>query len=33
MPFATANGIRLYYEWHGAEDGVPVVLIDGTRGR
>ena len=32
MPFATANGIRLYYEWHGAEDGVPVVLVMGLGG-
>jgi 3-oxoadipate enol-lactonase len=32
MPFATANGIRLYYEWHGAEDGVPVVLAMGLGG-
>jgi pimeloyl-ACP methyl ester carboxylesterase len=32
MPFATANGIRLYYEWHGAEDGIPVVLVMGLGG-
>jgi pimeloyl-ACP methyl ester carboxylesterase len=32
MPFATVNGIRLYYEWHGAEDGVPVVLTMGLGG-
>jgi pimeloyl-ACP methyl ester carboxylesterase len=32
MPFATANGIRLYYEWHGAEDGTPVVLVMGLGG-
>jgi pimeloyl-ACP methyl ester carboxylesterase len=32
MPFATANGIRLYYEWHGAESGIPVVLVMGLGG-
>jgi pimeloyl-ACP methyl ester carboxylesterase len=32
MPFATANGIRLYYEWHGAEGGTPVVLVMGLGG-
>ena len=32
MPFATANGIRLYYEWHGAEKGTPVVLVMGLGG-
>ena len=32
MPFAAVNGIRLYYEWHGAEDGVPVVLTMGLGG-
>ena len=32
MPFATANGIRLYYEWHGAENGTPVVLVMGLGG-
>ena len=30
MPFATANGIRLYYEWHGVEHGTPVVLAWGS---
>ena len=29
MPFATVNGIRLYYEWHGATDATPVVLVMG----
>ena len=32
MPLATANGIRLYYEWHGAESGTPVVLVMGLDG-
>jgi len=32
MPFATANGIRLYYEWHGVESGTPVVLVMGLGG-
>ncbi len=32
MPFVTANGIRLYYEWHGAGNGVPGVLAMGLRG-
>jgi 3-oxoadipate enol-lactonase len=32
MPLATANGIRLYYEWHGAEAGIPVVLVMGLGG-
>jgi 3-oxoadipate enol-lactonase len=29
MPYQTANGIQLYYEWHGLEDGFPVVLVNG----
>jgi 3-oxoadipate enol-lactonase len=29
MPHHTANGIRLYYELHGADDAPPVVLING----
>jgi pimeloyl-ACP methyl ester carboxylesterase len=32
MPLATANGIRLYYQWHGAETGTPVVLVMGLGG-
>ena len=32
MPFATAHGIRLYYEWHGIESGIPVVLVMGLGG-
>src|SRR6185436_17625567 len=32
MPFAAANGVRLYYEWHGPEDGTPVVLVMGLGG-
>lgn len=32
MPFATANGTRLYYEWHGEEGGTPVVLVMGLGG-
>jgi pimeloyl-ACP methyl ester carboxylesterase len=32
MPFATVSGIRLYYEWHGAEQGLPVVLVMGLGG-
>src|SRR5262245_17429611 len=32
MPFATANGTRLYYEWHGADGGTPVVLVMGLGG-
>jgi pimeloyl-ACP methyl ester carboxylesterase len=32
MPFATVNGIRLYYEWHGEETGTPVVLVMGLGG-
>jgi 3-oxoadipate enol-lactonase len=32
MPLATANGTRLYYEWHGAEGGTPVVLVMGLGG-
>jgi pimeloyl-ACP methyl ester carboxylesterase len=32
MPYATANGLRLYYEWHGASDGTPVVLVMGLGG-
>ena len=32
MAFAAANGIRLYYEWHGQEDGTPVVLVMGLGG-
>ncbi len=31
MPHATlASGIELYYEWHGAEAGTPVVFVRGT---
>jgi 3-oxoadipate enol-lactonase len=29
MPTAPANGIRLYYEWHGETGGTPVVLVMG----
>jgi pimeloyl-ACP methyl ester carboxylesterase len=32
MPFAAANGVRLYYEWHGAQNGTPVVLVMGLGG-
>ena len=32
MPFAIANGIRLYYEWHGDGRGLPVVLVMGLGG-
>jgi 3-oxoadipate enol-lactonase len=32
MPFATAHGTRLYYEWHGADSGTPVVLVMGLGG-
>jgi pimeloyl-ACP methyl ester carboxylesterase len=32
MPFAAANGIRLYYEWHGRDAGPPVVLVMGLGG-
>ena len=32
MPFAAVNGVRLYYEWHGAEGGTPVVLVMGLGG-
>jgi 3-oxoadipate enol-lactonase len=32
MPLATANGLRLYYEWHGREAGTPVVLVMGLGG-
>jgi pimeloyl-ACP methyl ester carboxylesterase len=32
MPLATANGTRLYYEWHGADNGTPVVLVMGLGG-
>src|SRR5215471_6850153 len=32
MPFARVNGIRLYYHWHGAEAGLPVVLVMGLGG-
>jgi 3-oxoadipate enol-lactonase len=32
MPFATVTGLRLYYEWHGAEAGIPVVLVMGLGG-
>jgi 3-oxoadipate enol-lactonase len=32
MPFATVNGIRLYYEWHGVEREIPVVLVMGLGG-
>ena len=32
MPIATADGLRLYYEWHGADDGPPVVLVMGLGG-
>src|SRR5262245_17044991 len=31
MSFASVNGIRLYYEWHG-ERGLPVVLVMGLGG-
>ena len=29
MPYAEVNGIRLYYELHGLEEGPPVVFING----
>jgi len=29
MPFVTANGIRIYYEWHGEVGGTPLVLVMG----
>jgi 3-oxoadipate enol-lactonase len=29
MPYQAANGIQLYYEWHGPEDGFPVVMVNG----
>jgi 3-oxoadipate enol-lactonase len=29
MPYQSVNGIQLYYEWHGAADAFPVVLING----
>jgi 3-oxoadipate enol-lactonase len=32
MPFAMVQGIRLHYEWHGAESGTPVVLVMGLGG-
>lgn len=32
MPFATANGVRLHYQWHGVETGTPVVLVMGLGG-
>jgi pimeloyl-ACP methyl ester carboxylesterase len=32
MAYATVNGIRLYYEWHGAGRGLPVVLVMGLGG-
>ena len=32
MAFASANGIRLYYQWHGADAAVPVVLVMGLGG-
>jgi pimeloyl-ACP methyl ester carboxylesterase len=32
MPFAVVNGIRLHYEWHGADSGIPVVLVMGLGG-
>jgi pimeloyl-ACP methyl ester carboxylesterase len=32
MPFATVNGLRLHYEWHGEEGGTPVVLVMGLGG-
>jgi 3-oxoadipate enol-lactonase len=32
MPFANGNGLRLYYEWHGHDGGVPVVLVMGLGG-
>jgi len=32
MPYGAANGIRLYYEWHGVGQGLPVVLVMGLGG-
>lgn len=32
MPFATVNGLRLHYAWHGEEDGTPLVLVMGLGG-
>ena len=32
MPFATVNGLRLHYEWHGEEGGTPLVLVMGLGG-
>lgn len=32
MPFAMARRTRLYYEWHGADGGTPVVLVMGLGG-
>src|SRR5262245_12111582 len=32
MPLASANGTRLYYEWHGIAGGIPVVLVMGLGG-
>ncbi len=32
MPFATVDGLRLYYEWHGPETAPPVVLVMGLGG-
>jgi 3-oxoadipate enol-lactonase len=29
MPYQTVNGIQLYYELHGPEDGFPLVFING----
>ncbi len=32
MALATANGLRMYYEWHGDDRGAPLVLIMGLGG-
>jgi 3-oxoadipate enol-lactonase len=32
MPHATVGGLRLYYEWHGAGTGPPLVLVMGLSG-
>jgi pimeloyl-ACP methyl ester carboxylesterase len=32
VPFAAVDGRRLYYEWHGQEEGTPVVLVMGLGG-
>ncbi|NJP04261.1 MAG: alpha/beta fold hydrolase [Chloroflexaceae bacterium] len=29
VPYCTANQIQLYYEWHGPENGFPLVFING----